>query len=98
VEEHGYVRGLPAAAEAVGLLSDPISPVNETAVLALHNDDDGAPAPASWRACPRCRQELRALKGELFCAAEGLVDPIVDGIPYLVERNAVVASAFADDL
>lgn len=105
VQEHGYVRGLPEAAEAAGLtvvrhelLSDPISPVNETAVLVLRKDGDGTPAPAEWRACPRCRQELRALKGELFCAAEGLVYPVVDGIPCLVERNAVVASAFADDL
>ncbi|WP_064750287.1 methyltransferase domain-containing protein [Solirubrobacter soli] len=104
VEEHGYVRGLPAAAEQVGLtivrhelLSDPISPVNETAVLVLRKDD-GAAAPAEWRACPRCRQALLALKGELFCPAEGLVYPIVDGIPCLDARNAVVASAFADDL
>jgi uncharacterized protein YbaR (Trm112 family) len=104
VEKHGYIRGLPAAAEAHGLtivrhelIPETAMPTNETAVLVLRKDAP-RPAPQRWHVCPRCRTELQALKGALFCAAEGLVYPVIDGIPCLTERDAVVASAFADEL
>jgi uncharacterized protein YbaR (Trm112 family) len=102
IEAHGYVRGLREAAESLGLtvvrhhlLPERISPVNETAVLVLKVQTEG-PAPGRWLACPRCGRELRDVKGHLFCGAEGLVYPILDGIPCLDQRNAVLASAFGD--
>lgn len=105
IEEHGYVRGLPAAAEALGLevvrhelLPETASPVNETQVLVLRKPEAPDASGADWRACPRCGGDLRALKGQLFCAAEGLVYPVIDGVPVLSGDNAVVASAFADEL
>ena len=104
IEEHGYVRGLPAAAEALGLeivrhelLPETASPVNETQVLVLRKPDAPA-APGDWHACPRCRNELQSLKGALFCAVDGLVYPLVDGIPVLSPQNGIVASSFADEL
>lgn len=105
IEEHGYVRGLPAAAEALGLeivrhelLPETASPVNETQVLVLRKPDAPAASEGDWHACPRCRGELQAIKGALFCAADGLVYPLVDGIPVLSPQNGIVASAFAEDL
>lgn len=105
IEEHGYVRGLPAAAEALGLevvrhelLPETASPVNETQVLVLRKPDVPEATTGDWHACPRCRGELRELKGALFCAADGLVYPVLDGIPVLSPQNAVVASSFAEDL
>jgi hypothetical protein len=104
VKAHGYVRGLREAAESLGLtvlrhdlLPESISPVNETAVLVLKAPSEARPR-GRWLACPHCRRELREVKGHLFCAAEGLVFPILDGIPCLDQRNAVVASAFGDAL
>ena len=101
VAEHGYVRGLRAAAEALGLevvrhelLARSQSPANETATLILRVPEPAGPAPERWPACPRCRAPLEDVRGHRFCAAEGLVYPVLDGIPCLDERVAVVASHF----
>jgi uncharacterized protein YbaR (Trm112 family) len=64
-------------------------------VLVLRKPDE-PPAPERWLACPRCRGGLDELHGHLFCAAEGLVYPVLDGIPCLDPRNAILASAFAE--
>lgn len=105
IEEHGYVRGLRDAAESLGLtvvrhelLPETPSPSNQTCVLVLRVPDRPAAAPERWLACPRCHCGLGEVKGHLFCADEGLVYPVLDGIPCLDERNAVVASAFAHSL
>jgi hypothetical protein len=102
MDAHGYVRGLCVAAEALGLkvvrhalLPETISPVNLTAVHVFEKPGPRS-ARADWLVCPRCRAGLREVKGHLFCAEEGLVFPVLDGIPCLEARNAVLASAFAD--
>jgi uncharacterized protein YbaR (Trm112 family) len=103
IEEHGYVRNLRGAAEELGLevvrheLLEDLTPNNETAVLVLRKPGEPA-ARASWLGCPRCNEPLRPTHAHLFCAAEGLVYPVLDGIPCLDPRNAIVASAFADEL
>jgi len=103
IEKHGYVRGLRETAEELGLevvrhqlLAD-LTANNETAVLVLRKPDEG-PVPEHWLGCPRCGEPLREIHGQLFCAGEGLVYPVLDGIPCLDPRNAIVASAFADEL
>jgi len=102
---HGYVRNLRGAAEELGLtvikhelLPERTPAHNQTAVLVLRKDPPSTPAEAAWQACPRCHGPLRLLKGSYFCAGEGLAYPIIDGLACLVARNAVVASAFADEL
>lgn len=42
-------------------------------------------------ACPRCKQPLSLDKarGALICRPEGLAYPIVDGIPHLLESEAI---------
>ena len=104
IEAHGYVRGMRDAAESLGLtvhryelLPESISPVNETAVLVIHTATE-TPARERWLVCPRCQHELREVKGHLLCDAEGLVFPVLVGIPCLDQRNAVVASAFGHAL
>jgi uncharacterized protein YbaR (Trm112 family) len=74
-----------------------ISPRNRTAALVLRKPEESPPR-AAWIACPRCGEPLREVRDQLFCPAEGLVYPVLDGIPCLDARNAIVASAFADDL
>jgi SAM-dependent methyltransferase len=103
VETHGYVRGLPAVAGELGLgivrheLITSVSAHNRTAALVLRKPDE-SPARAGWLGCPRCGEPLREVHDQLFCAAEGLVYPVLDGIPCLDPRNAIVASAFAAGL
>jgi len=102
METHGYVRCLRDVAEELGLtvvrharLPHSLSPLNPTAVLVLRTSAPD-PAPADWRVCPRCHGPLTTVNGHLFCTGEGLVFPVLDGIPCLSERTAVVASAFDD--
>jgi len=42
-------------------------------------------------ACPKSKQPLTLGKGGnyLICESEGLAYPIIDGIPYLLERSAI---------
>ena len=102
IEEFRYVRALPDAARAAGLevahhalLSACISPRNQTAALVLRKPGTPAPAPAPWLGCPLCHAPLAPLKSHLFCAGDGLVFPILDGIPALLPANGVLASHFA---
>lgn len=102
IEEFRYVRSLPDAARDAGLeivshelLSASMSPRNETAALVLRKPGPPPPAPAQWLGCPLCHAPLTAVKGHLFCAEDGLVFPILDGIPALLPANGVLASHFA---
>ncbi len=103
IDAHGYVRGLPAVAGGLGLtivrheLIASVSPHNRTAALVLRKADE-SPAREAWLGCPRCGGPLREVHAQLFCAAEGLVYPVLDGIRCLDPRNAIVASAFAGEL
>ncbi|CAM8647124.1 COG2835 Uncharacterized conserved protein [Burkholderiales bacterium] len=42
-------------------------------------------------ACPKSKQPLTLGKGGnyLICESEGLAYPIIDGIPYLLERSGI---------
>ncbi len=102
IEEFHYVRGLPDAARDAGLeivrhelLPASMSPRNQTAALILRKPGAPPPAPAQWLGCPLCHAPLTAMKGHLFCAEDGLVFPILDGIPALLPANGVLASHFA---
>ncbi len=101
IEAHGYVRGLREVAEELGLtvvghrLLSGVAPHNRAAALVLRKPDAG-PARSSWLGCPRCSRELLPVRGHLFCPAEGLVYPVLDEIPCLDPRNAIIASAFGD--
>jgi uncharacterized protein YbaR (Trm112 family) len=103
IEKHGYVRGLRQTAEDLGLevvrheLTDELTPNNETALLVLRKPGE-EPEREHWLGCPRCGEPLREVRDHLFCPSEGLVYPVLDGIPCLDPRNAIVASAFADEL
>jgi SAM-dependent methyltransferase len=102
IEEHGYVRGLAEAARAAGLrvirhelMTASMNPSNESAVLVLEKQSTGAPSPTAWLACPCCQAPLVEVKSALFCESDGLVFPVLDGIPALLPSNGVLASQFA---
>lgn len=38
--------------------------------------------------CPRCRGELVDHPDGLLCEADGLLYPVVDGIPWMLEERA----------
>jgi len=38
--------------------------------------------------CPRCRGDLQHTPRGLLCRADGLLFPVVDGVPWVVEERA----------
>lgn len=99
IEAHGYCRGLPEAAAALGLrvvrhelLQSPINPKNQTALLLLEKPDHTAPVAPSFFACPSCRTPLQSS----FCSACSLIYPVIGGIPCLLPGNGVLGSKYLE--
>lgn len=42
----------------------------------------------SMLVCPRCRGELVDVDGGLCCEVDGLIYPIVEGVPWMIEERA----------
>jgi len=102
IEDHGYIRGLPALARELGweiiehrLLLHPIRENNQTAVLVIRKPAT-APANPPCLACPSCRTELLDHHGHHFCPECLSVFPVIDGISCLLPRNAILATKFLD--
>lgn len=38
--------------------------------------------------CPRCRGDLQHTSRGLVCRTDGLLFPVVDGVPWMVEERA----------
>ena len=103
MEDHGYCRNLPEAAERLGLrvlehraLRESANPLNPTAVTVIQCEPPTRPAPSNPMACPQHRTPLRAVDGMLFSAEALAVYPVLNGIPCLRRENAVVASRYAE--
>jgi SAM-dependent methyltransferase len=102
IQKHGYVCGLPETAERLGLrivrheLIEPAVGPNRTAVLVLGVEGDSPAAPDGALVCPLCRGALDSIGGHLFCRADGVVFPLLDGIACLDPRDAIVASKYGD--
>jgi len=102
IEEHGYIRGLPAIARDLGweitehrLLRDPIRENNQTAVLVIRKSSEPATG-APRLACPSCRVALTTHAGHHFCPECLSVFPVISGIPCLLPGHAVLATKFLD--
>lgn len=107
MREHGYIRGLRAAAEGLGaevgrygLLDYSINPLNPSGLMILekrsgaaHNIE--ADSVMRWR-CPLTKTLLvpSYQSGGFFSPATGIVYPVLAGIPMLRAAHAVVASSF----
>lgn len=104
MREHGYVRSLRAAADALGcqvvdfgLLPYSPNPANPSGRLILAKSGQAGEARAlSWR-CPVSKTPLTATNAGFFSPAAGLAYPSLDGLPLLREAHAVVASRFMRD-
>lgn len=103
MEAHGYCRGLCAIAEERGwrvcehrLFGVSRNPLNPTGLLVIEKAGGIAPATAPGYACPMCKRRLVLAHGHYFCAEEGLVFPVLRGIPCLLRSQAILASHFLD--
>lgn len=104
---HGYVRGLREAAERLGaevidyrLLDYVDNPLNPSGVLALRKPGFAHPknkwsfaAEEFWQ-CPLTGARLIAAKDGFAAPDQGIVYPVLQGIPLLRKEHAVVASHF----
>lgn len=101
--QHGYVRGLKAAAEKLGatvvehrLLDFCMQPLNPSGVVRLRKNAARGPTDrldSVWQ-CPLTGVPLADRGEALFGPEGGLAYPVMKGIPLLRPEHAVVASAF----
>ncbi len=52
-----------------------------------------APQVRALLVCPQCRGELRDVQRGLLCLVDGLLFPVQDGVPHLVQECALKATA-----
>lgn len=103
IEEHGYIRGLPGLAREFGweivehrALRHPIRDNNQTAVLVIRKPEPAGAGEPAGLACPNCRTRLVAHRGHQFCPECLAVFPVIENIPCLLPRNAILATKFLD--
>ncbi len=107
MRDHGYVRGLKAAAEAVGanvidhrlldICSNPLNPSGVTILVkpSALTGQDSVKARGEWQ-CPLTGVSLTD-KGDYFYAdSVGIAYPVLQGVPLLRAEHAVVASKLSD--
>lgn len=102
MRQHGYVRGLRAAAEGLGarvvdhrLLPYTGNPLNPSGVLVLEKTSVSAKRDGiAWR-CPLTHVPLAATDDLYLAPDTGIAYPVLRGIPLLRPEHAVVASRLA---
>ena len=52
-----------------------------------------SPVLKSLIVCPLCKSEVKFFEDEIWCKADGLAFPIIDGIPILIVEEARALSA-----
>ncbi len=104
MKRHGYIRNLHAKAQSLGLdviehrLFDvSVNPMNPTGLLVIRAASKKKKlARASSFLCPVTHTSLERVKGAYFSNEGLLAYPIIDGVPCLLEENAVIATHFLD--
>lgn len=97
--EHGYVRDLEGTAKALGydvlkraLFPFTINPLNPTGITIIRKPQAaGAAAAGDAYACPASRMPLTAIDGALFSPDSLLAYPVIDGIPCLRRKQAIIS-------
>jgi len=105
IDEHGYVRGLKQAAEAVGaeivnygLLEwrpDAFNP-SGALLLAKPRDAQNQPAPQSLWICPLTGAALQDFGDVWYAADSGIAYPVFRGVPMLRPEHAILAARFGE--
>lgn len=102
MDQHGYCRGLPEKARALGfkvvrheLIDECFNPMNPTALTIIEKNPRAASA-SPVLACPCFGDELELQHDSYYSPASMRAYPIVRGIPCLRPEKAVIASRFLD--
>jgi len=103
IEEHGYIRNLPAIARELGyritrheLLDSTWSPQNQTGLMVIAKEPAASAASPPALACPICKAPLDKVRGHCFCGNCLKVFPVLDGIPCLLPANGILASKYPE--
>lgn len=99
MEEHGYIRHLYRKAKYLGydvlmweLYGISTNPLNPTGIMIIRKDHTVDCNPCFEFACPVTKMPLK-IKGNCYYSDEALLAyPIINGIPCLMEENAVIAT------
>ncbi|MGQ0429834.1 MAG: methyltransferase domain-containing protein [Gammaproteobacteria bacterium] len=101
MESHGYVRGLPAAIRNLGLelvehRRFPVcaNPLNPTGLYLVRIDAAAVPAGQFSFRCPVSGAPLLAGAHAYYAPQSFLAYPVLDGIPCLLESNAILATQY----
>lgn len=105
MREHGYCVDLVGTAQRLGMevvrhefLPASINPLNPTGLTIIRKSDRparAAPAEAVY-ACPVARTPLRRVEGAYFSPDSLLAYPVIDGVPCLREKQAIVCCKLKD--
>ncbi len=106
IEKHRYCRDLHRTAQDLGyhviehrLFETTKSSANQSALMIIEKpaaQEAESGLPGAPYACPLCDGRLSEVKGQLFCPHDGVVYPVLDGIPCLRKSHAILASKFDD--
>ena len=105
MDYHGYCRGLKDIAEENGwkvlrceLFSGRKDDANPSMILIIEKSDQkkGVKGAATNYASPISGGELTLHQGHYFNEEEGLVFPVLAGVPYLTRSSALLASHFLE--
>lgn len=103
METHGYIKNLYDTALSLGfkiiehrlfdVYSNPLNPTGLT-IIELNQVLDAQPS--NPLICPITKTEIMLNKGHYFTEKGLLVYPVIDGVPCLLEDNAIIATHYLD--
>jgi len=103
MDTHGYCRGLPEKARALGmkvirheLLGEAANPLNPTALTIIEKNASAPPAMPAL-ACPCFGDDLRPLDGCYYSEKSMRSYPVLHGIPCLRPEKAIIAARLLDN-
>lgn len=108
IEKHRYVRGIPTVLTTLGvnivehrLFGDDENPNNQSALTVIRKNPD-TPPPA-WvadgghpYASPISRDPLQHVDDLYFAQNDGLIFPVVSGVPCLLAENGILCTKYLD--
>jgi len=97
---HGYVRDLAGHARALGYdvaesrpFGESINPLNPTGLTVIRKTPTAEPVAPGF-VCPVTHTPLTRHEGVLYGEESGLMYPVIDGLPCLIESSAVLGLHF----
>ena len=104
MRENGYITSLYASAKELGykilewrLFDVCVNPLNPTGILLIEKNGKATNACKDPFVCPITKTAIRKIKGAYFSESSFLVYPIIDNVPCLLSRLAVIATHYLDE-